>query len=44
MILSIFEGIVQAARLNFVEFFSKFYKGGGIKYRPFSYKRVYAEE
>ena len=44
MILSIFEGIVQAARLNFVEFFSKFYKGGGTKYRPFSYKRVYAEE
>jgi V/A-type H+-transporting ATPase subunit I len=44
MILSIFEGIVQAARLNFVEFFSKFYKGGGVKYRPFSYKRVYAEE
>ncbi|MDE1865908.1 MAG: hypothetical protein KGH94_04710 [Candidatus Micrarchaeota archaeon] len=44
MILSIFEGIVQAARLNFVEFFSKFYKGGGVKYQPFSYKRVYAEE
>jgi V/A-type H+/Na+-transporting ATPase subunit I len=44
MILSIFEGIVQAARLNFVEFFSKFYKGGGIKYRPFSYRRVYTEE
>lgn len=44
MILSIFEGIVQAARLNFVEFFSKFYKGGGVKYKPFSYKRVYAEE
>jgi V/A-type H+-transporting ATPase subunit I len=44
MILSIFEGIVQAARLNFVEFFSKFYKGGGVKYRPFSYKRVYTEE
>lgn len=44
MILSIFEGIVQGARLNFVEFFSKFYKGGGIKYSPFRYKRVYTEE
>ncbi len=44
MILSIFEGIVQGARLNFVEFFSKFYKGGGIKYKPFYYKRVYTEE
>ncbi len=44
MIVSIFEGMVQSARLNFVEFFSKFYKGGGIKYRPFSYRRVYTEE
>lgn len=43
MILSIFEGIVQGARLNFVEFFSKFYKGGGIKYRPMEYKRVYTD-
>ncbi len=41
MILSIFEGIVQAVRLNFVEFFTKFYKGGGIKFRPFGYRRVY---
>lgn len=44
MVLSIFEGIIQGVRLNFVEFFSKFYKGGGVKYRPFSYKQVYAKE
>ena len=44
MIVSMFEGIIQAARLNFVEFFSKFYKGGGTKYRPFAYSRVYTEE
>lgn len=44
MIVSIFEGIVQAIRLNFVEFFTKFYEGGGIKFRPFSYKRVYTKE
>ncbi len=44
MILSIFEGIVQGVRLNFVEFFSKFYKGSGVKYRPFEYKEVYTEK
>lgn len=44
MIVSIFEGIVQGARLNFVEFFSKFYKGGGTKYRPFAYKGIYTKE
>jgi V/A-type H+/Na+-transporting ATPase subunit I len=44
MILSMFEGIVQGVRLNFVEFFSKFYIGNGIPFRPFSYKRVYTKE
>ena len=44
MILGIFEGAVQSARLNFVEFFTKFYSGGGTKYNPFSYKRLYTKE
>lgn len=44
MILGIFEGLIQGVRLNFVEFFSKFYTGGGVKYRPFSYKRNYTKE
>ncbi len=44
MILSIFEGIVQGVRLNFVEFFSKFYIGNGIPFRPFGYKRVNTKE
>ena len=44
MVLGIFEGMVQGVRLNFVEFFSKFYTGGGIRFRPFSYKRVYTKE
>ncbi len=44
MILGIFEGIVQGVRLNFVEFFSKFYIGNGIKFRPFAFKRVYTKE
>ncbi|MGC8710043.1 MAG: V-type ATP synthase subunit I [Candidatus Micrarchaeia archaeon] len=43
MIMAIFEGVVQGIRLNFVEFFSKFYIGGGIKFRPFSYKKVYTK-
>ena len=44
MIMGMFEGAVQGVRLNFVEFFTKFYKGGGTKFRPFAYKRVYTEE
>ncbi len=44
MIMGMFEGAVQGVRLNFVEFFTKFYKGGGTKFKPFAYKRVYTEE
>ena len=44
MIVSMFEGAVQGARLNFIEFFTKFYKGGGIRFTPFSSKRVYTKE
>lgn len=44
MILGIFEGAVQSARLNFVEFYTKFYTGGGIKFNPFSYKRINTKE
>ncbi|MEM3781560.1 MAG: V-type ATPase 116kDa subunit family protein [Candidatus Micrarchaeaceae archaeon] len=44
MIVSIFEGIVQGVRLNIVEFFTKFYYGGGIKFMPFAYKRLLTKE
>jgi V/A-type H+-transporting ATPase subunit I len=44
MILGIFEGAVQSARLNFVEFYTKFYTGGGVKFTPFSYKRIHTKE
>ncbi len=44
MILGIFEGAVQSARLNFVEFFTKFYTGSGIRFNPFSYRRVHTKE
>jgi V/A-type H+-transporting ATPase subunit I len=44
MVVSIFEGILQGVRLNFIEFFSKFYTGGGVKFKPFHYKRKYTYE
>ncbi len=44
MLLSIFEGMVQATRLNFVEFFTKFYTGGGEKFSPYHFTRRYTKE
>ena len=35
---------LQAVRLEYVEFFGKFYEGGGDKYEPFGYKRRYTTE
>jgi V/A-type H+/Na+-transporting ATPase subunit I len=32
---------IQAVRLHYVEFFMKFYKGGGIRFNPFRYIRKY---
>jgi len=32
---------IQALRLHYVEFFMKFYKGGGVKFTPFKYIRKY---
>ena len=35
---------IQALRLNLVEFFMKFYKGGGIKFNPFGYVRRHTSD
>ncbi|WP_137286604.1 V-type ATP synthase subunit I [Halorussus salinisoli] len=35
---------LQAVRLEYVEFFGKFYEGGGEEYEPFGYERSYTTE
>jgi V/A-type H+-transporting ATPase subunit I len=44
MILGLIGGGLQSLRLNYVEFFTKFYKGGGIKYNPFGIIRQFTED
>lgn len=43
-VLSIIAPGLHALRLQYVEFFGKFYEGGGKKYNPFGYIRKYTEE
>jgi V/A-type H+-transporting ATPase subunit I len=42
--LGILGGGLHSIRLHFVEFFTKFYKGGGVKYIPFGMKRRFTED
>jgi V/A-type H+-transporting ATPase subunit I len=35
LLLSVISPSIQSMRLQYVEFFSKFYEGGGRKYTPF---------
>lgn len=35
---------IQAIRLNYVEFFLKFYNGGGVSFEPLGYKRKHSEK
>jgi len=42
--LGILGGGLHSIRLHYVEFFTKFYKGGGKKYIPFGMKRRFTEE
>ncbi len=41
LVIAILEPGIQGARLIYVEFFSKFYKGNGREFRPFSTPRNY---
>ncbi|MDD1700656.1 MAG: V-type ATP synthase subunit I [Methanoregula sp.] len=43
-VLGIIGGSLHSVRLHYVEFFTKFYKGGGIKYSPFGFKRRFTED
>jgi V/A-type H+-transporting ATPase subunit I len=40
-IIAMVEGLIHGARLNVVEFFGKFYKGGGKAFAPFREERIY---
>ncbi|GFO97162.1 A-type ATP synthase subunit I [groundwater metagenome] len=44
LLLGILGPGLHSLRLQYVEFFTKFYVGGGKKYIPFGYKRKYTEE
>ncbi|MFC6752824.1 V-type ATP synthase subunit I [Halorubrum tibetense] len=44
LLLGITAAGIQGIRLEYVEFFGKFYEGGGDPYAPFGYERTYTSE
>lgn len=43
MIINVLSGFIHTVRLQFVEFFTKFYEGGGRSFRPFAVENKYTE-
>ena len=44
VVLGVIGGALHPVRLHYVEFFTKFYQGGGVIYKPFGLKRKFSEE
>ncbi|MFY4813941.1 V-type ATP synthase subunit I [Haloarcula sp. AONF1] len=44
LVLGITSAGLQGVRLEYVEFFGKFFEGGGKRYNPFGYERTYTTE
>jgi len=44
LVLGITSAGLQGVRLEYVEFFGKFFEGGGTKYNPFGYERNYTTD
>jgi V/A-type H+-transporting ATPase subunit I len=42
--LGVIGPLIQTLRLHYVEFFTKFYKGGGLKFNPLKYIRKHTKE
>ena len=40
IVLALFESMIQSMRLQYVEFFSKFFEGGGIQFNPLNPKKT----
>ena len=42
-VINVLGGFIHSGRLQFLEFFSKFFEGGGKKYKPFRFESKYFE-